>query len=44
LGLFISGSAQPAVSGLKFGVVIFSAAMLAARLIFGKVTEQEEIQ
>lgn len=44
LGLFISGSTQLAVSGLYFGVVIFTVAMLTARLLFGKVAEQEEIQ
>jgi len=44
LGLFISGSTQLAVSGLYFGVVIFAVAMLTARLIFGKVAEQEDIQ
>ena len=36
LGLFISGSAQMAVSGLYFGVLIFGVAMLTARLIYGK--------
>ncbi len=44
LGLFISGSTQLAISGIYFGVVIFAVAMLTARLIFGKVTEKEEIQ
>ncbi len=44
LGLFISGSTQLAISGLYFGVVIFAVAMLTARLIFGKVAKQEEIQ
>jgi hypothetical protein len=44
LGLFISGSTQLAVSGLYFGVVIFAVAMLTARLLFGKVAEQEESQ
>ncbi len=44
LGLFISGSTQLAISGLYFGVVIFAAAMLTARLIFGKIAEKEEIQ
>ena len=42
LGLFISG--QLAISGIYFGVVIFAVAMLTARLIFGKVVEQEKIQ
>ena len=36
LGLFISGSAQLAVSGIYFGVLIFGAAMFTARLIYGK--------
>ena len=36
LGLFISGSAQLAVSGLYFGVLIFGAAMLTSRIIYGK--------
>ncbi len=44
LGLFISGSSQLAVSGLYFGVVIFGAAMLTARLIFGKISGKEETQ
>jgi uncharacterized membrane protein YedE/YeeE len=44
LGLFISGSAQLAVSGLYFGVVIFAVAMLTARLIFGKTAQEEDIQ
>ena len=44
LGLFISGSTQLAISGLYFGVVIFAVAMLTARLIFGKITQKEEIQ
>lgn len=36
LGLFISGSTQLALSGLYFGVLIFSAAMLTARLVYTK--------
>lgn len=36
LGLFISGSAQIAVSGFYFGIVIFAAAMITARLLYGK--------
>ena len=36
LGLFISGSSQLAVSGLYFGALIFGAAMLTSRLIYGK--------
>lgn len=36
LGLFISGSAQTAVSGLYFGALIFGTAMLTARMIYGK--------
>ena len=39
LGLFISGSAQLALSGLYFGVVIFGVAMLTARLIYGRRKE-----
>jgi hypothetical protein len=35
LGLFISGSTQLAVSGLYFGAIIFLAAMLTARVVFG---------
>ena len=33
-----------AISGIYFSVVIFAVAMLTARLIFGQVVEQEEIQ
>ncbi len=44
LGLFISGSTQLAVSGLFFGVVIFGVAMLTARLIFGKIAQEGDIQ
>jgi hypothetical protein len=36
LGLFISGSAQLAVSGLYFGALIFGAAMLTSRFIYGR--------
>ena len=36
LGLFISGSAQLAVSGLYFGALIFGTAMLTSRFIYGK--------
>lgn len=36
LGLFISGSAQLAVSALYFGVLIFGVAMLTSRFIYGK--------
>jgi len=36
LGLFISGSTQLAVSGLYFGVIIFSVAMLTSRIVYGK--------
>ncbi len=35
LGLFISGSAQLAVSGLYFGVVMFVFAMVTSRLVYG---------
>jgi uncharacterized protein len=35
LGLFIAGSAQLAVSGIYFGVVIFAFAMITARLVYG---------
>lgn len=35
LGLFISGATQLAVSGLYFGAVIFPAAMMTARLVYG---------
>ena len=35
LGLFISGASQLAVSGLYFGAVIFPAAMITARLVYG---------
>jgi len=34
LGLFLSGSTQLAVSGLYFGAVIFSVAMLTARIVY----------
>lgn len=36
LGLFISGSTQLALSGLYFGVLIFAAAMITARMVYGK--------
>jgi uncharacterized protein len=36
LGLFISGSAQMAVSGLYFGALIFVTAIFTAKLIYGK--------
>jgi len=35
LGLFISGSTQMAISGLYFGIVIFAAAMVTSRLVYG---------
>jgi hypothetical protein len=41
LGLFISGSTQLAISGLYFGVVIFSMAMLTSRIIYGKTGKEE---
>ncbi|MFZ7125205.1 MAG: YeeE/YedE thiosulfate transporter family protein [Desulfobacterales bacterium] len=41
LGLFISGSTQLAVSGLYFGVLIFAAAMLTARLVYGRSGEED---
>lgn len=41
LGLFISGSTQLAVSGLYFGVLIFGAAMLTARLLYGRAGKEE---
>lgn len=41
LGLFISGSTQLAVSGLYFGVLIFGAAMLTARLVYGRAGKEE---
>ncbi|MGC9518103.1 MAG: YeeE/YedE thiosulfate transporter family protein [Desulfuromonadaceae bacterium] len=34
LGLFLSGSTQLALSGIYFGMVIFSVAMLTAHLLF----------
>ena len=34
LGLFLSGSTQLAISGLYFGAVIFSVAMLTARIVY----------
>ncbi len=34
LGLFLSGSTQLALSGLYFGAVIFSVAMLTARIVY----------
>jgi hypothetical protein len=40
LGLFISGTVQLAVSGLYFGALIFGAAMLTARLLYGKNAER----
>ena len=36
LGLFLSGSTQLALSGLYFGAVIFSVAMLTARIVYSK--------
>ncbi|MCB2184089.1 MAG: YeeE/YedE family protein [Desulfobulbaceae bacterium] len=36
LGLFISGSTQLALSGIYFGAVIFAAAMLTSRLVYGQ--------
>lgn len=42
LGLFISGSTQLAVSGLYFGVVIFSVAMITARMVYGKTGKEAE--
>lgn len=42
LGLFISGSAQMAVSGLYFGIVIFAFAMLTSRLVYGKILRKED--
>jgi hypothetical protein len=41
LGLFISGSTQLAVSGLYFGIVIFAAAMVTARLVYAKEVKEE---
>ncbi len=41
LGLFISGTTQLAVSGIYFGVIIFAAAMLTARLMYGKPKREE---
>lgn len=41
LGLFISGSAQLAISGLYFGVLIFGAAMLTSRIVFGKTGKEK---
>jgi hypothetical protein len=40
LGLFISGSTQMAISGLYFGVVIFVAAMITSRIVYGRVREE----
>ncbi|GAB6145506.1 YeeE/YedE thiosulfate transporter family protein [Desulfocicer niacini] len=42
LGLFISGSTQLAISGLYFGVLIFSVAMLTARIIYGSKNKEEQ--
>jgi uncharacterized membrane protein YedE/YeeE len=42
LGLFISGSAQLAISGLYFGVLIFASAMLTARLVYGPKAGEDE--
>jgi len=42
LGLFISGSAQLAVSGLYFGGLIFAFAMLTARFVYGRVGKEEK--
>jgi hypothetical protein len=42
LGLFISGTTQLAVSGLYFGAVIFAVAMLTARVMYGKRTEDKD--
>jgi len=42
LGLFISGTTQLAVSGLYFGAVIFAAAMLTARLVYGKQRKESD--
>ncbi|MEE4358140.1 MAG: YeeE/YedE thiosulfate transporter family protein [Desulfococcaceae bacterium] len=40
LGLFISGSTQLAVSGLWFGVLIFAAAMITAKILYKGITEE----
>jgi hypothetical protein len=40
LGLFISGSTQLAVSGLYFGALIFSVAMITARLVYGRARKE----
>lgn len=40
LGLFISGSTQLAISGIYFGILIFSVAMLTARLVYGRNTKE----
>lgn len=36
LGLFISGTVQLAISGIYFGVLIFAAAMLSARILYSQ--------
>ncbi|HCY87128.1 MAG TPA: hypothetical protein DHV36_18490 [Desulfobacteraceae bacterium] len=41
LGLFISGSSQLSLSGLYFGVLIFGAAMVTARLVYGKTRKEK---
>lgn len=35
LGLFMSGTSQMAISGIYFGALIFLAAMVTARLVYG---------
>ena len=41
LGLFMSGSAQLAISGLYFGIVIFGMAMLTSRIVYGKTGKEK---
>ncbi len=42
LGLFISGSTQLALSGFYFGVLIFTFAMLTARLVYGDAAKESK--
>ena len=41
LGLFISGSTQLALSGIYFGILIFGFAMLTARLMYHRKSQEE---
>ena len=42
LGLFLSGSTQLAISGLYFGAVIFSVAMITARIVYKRRSQAHD--